>query len=163
MTERLRVIFDYSIFWRALFYPAGSGNDCISLIKDGKILHFMSKEILHEVTDVLTRRETFEKFPSVGIVEADALIQSVVSRSLVISNVPRAFRLPRDPKDEPYIDLAAATEADYLVTTDRDLLDLMTGIDLVSKQFRQRFRGLKVVEPKEFLQIISKSDMALRP
>lgn len=163
MTERLRVIFDCSIFWRALFYPAGLGNDCVRLIKDGKILHFMSKEILHEVNDVLTRRETFEKFPSVGIGEAEAFIQSVVSLSLVISNVPRTFRLPRDPKDEPYIDLAAVAEAEYLVTTDRDMLDLMTGIDLVSKQFRQRFRGLKVVDPKEFLKIISKADLALRP
>ncbi|MGH9949706.1 MAG: hypothetical protein ACRD6X_21265 [Pyrinomonadaceae bacterium] len=61
------------------------------------------------------------------------------------------------------MNLAIAVNADYLVTTDRDMLDLMTGIDLESKQFRQRFRGLKIVHPNEFLKLMSELELSLRP
>ena len=163
MEERPRVIYDCSVFWRALFSPLGVGRDCVRLVEDGVVLHFMSDEILTEIRDVLTRPETLEKFSAVTVYKADAFIVGIVERSTLIIGVPRAFKLPRDPKDEPYIDLAAAVDASFLVTTDSDMLDLMTGIDVESKQFRQRFRGLKVVEPKEFLRIIAEKDVALRP
>ena len=64
------------------------------------------------------------------------------------------FDYPRDPKDKKYINLAAFTKADYIVSLDSDLLDLMTDFTDEAKEFRQRFRLLKVMEPKELLQII---------
>ncbi len=60
----------------------------------------------------------------------------------------------RDPKDEKYINLAAAAGAAYIISRDTDLLDLMTGFDEESKNFRQKFRLLKVIEPLEFLKIV---------
>ncbi len=60
----------------------------------------------------------------------------------------------RDPKDEKYINLAAAAGAAYIISRDADLLDLMTGFDEESKNFRQKFRLLKVIEPLEFLKIV---------
>lgn len=50
--------------------------------------------------------------------------------------------------------MAVEAKADYIVSLDNDLLDLMTDFTDESKEFRQRFRPLKVVEPLEFLQII---------
>jgi predicted nucleic acid-binding protein len=61
---------------------------------------------------------------------------------------------PRDPKDEKYVNLAIVAEADYIVSRDHDLLDLMTDFADEAKEFRQRYRPLKVIEPTEFLQII---------
>ena len=60
-----------------------------------------------------------------------------------------------DPKDEPYINLAIAADADYIVSRDKDLLDLMTGHTKECKEFRRKFRSLKVIEPQEFLKIAS--------
>ncbi len=60
------------------------------------------------------------------------------------------------------IELAVECDADFIVSWDNDLLDLMTGIDLESKQFRQRFRGLKIVNPNEFLKAIDEINLALR-
>ncbi len=135
MNKRPRVIYDCSIFWRALFSPNGLGDRCIRLIENGTVLHFTSDEILSEIRDVLTRPETLTKFPSITAKEAETFIGSIVLRSTNIPKVPSAFKLPRDPKDEPYIDLAATVEADLLVTTDKDMLDLMSATDLESKQF----------------------------
>ena len=50
--------------------------------------------------------------------------------------------------------MAVEIDADFIVTWDKDLLDLMIGIDVESKEFRQKFRSLKIVEPIEFLKII---------
>ena len=75
----------------------------------------------------------------------------------MVRHVPRVFEYSRDPDDEPYLNLAIAARAAFLVSRDRDLLDLMTGHDAESKQFRQRFRFLKVIEPVGFLNEIEKA------
>ncbi len=74
----------------------------------------------------------------------------------IIRSVPKKFTLSRDADDEPYINLAIESEADYIVTRDNDLLDLMTGYDVESKEFRQRLRPLNIIEPIEFLKIVEK-------
>jgi len=58
---------------------------------------------------------------------------------------------PRDHDDEPYIDLAAAVNADYLVSRDHDLLSLATDHTIQAKEFRQRFPRLSVVDPVGFI------------
>lgn len=62
---------------------------------------------------------------------------------------PRVESLERDPKDEPYLNLAIATKAEYLVTRDRDLLDLMH-----DSSFQQRYPDLRILDPVEFLNEI---------
>ena len=61
---------------------------------------------------------------------------------------------PRDPADEPYIDLAVAAAADYLVTRDRDLLSLTNGHSTACKEFRRKTRPLRVLDPVQFLRVI---------
>ena len=56
--------------------------------------------------------------------------------------MPLVFAYPRDPKDEPYINLAIAADADYLTSRDNDLLDLMQDPD-----FTTRFPGIQVLDP----------------
>lgn len=52
----------------------------------------------------------------------------------------------RDPKDRPYMDLAVAAEANYLITRDKDLLSLMTSHTVAAKEFRQRHQNrLRIV------------------
>jgi putative PIN family toxin of toxin-antitoxin system len=59
---------------------------------------------------------------------------------VVPAEVPRTLTLPRDPKDEPYLNLALAVGAQYLVSRDKDLLDLMN-----DGSFRQRYPDLTIL------------------
>lgn len=161
--EKLRVVYDCNIFWRAFFYSKGLGGDCKKLIDNGTILHFISDEILAEVTDVLTRPDTLEKFPRSTIEDVHIFLREIVIRSVFVTSARSAFEVSRDSKDEPYINLAVAVGADFIVTTDNDLLDLMTGADLESKQFRQKFRPLKIVTPREFLNTVYSRELPLKP
>jgi hypothetical protein len=75
----------------------------------------------------------------------------VQTKAIALNEVPEAFPLERDPKDEPYLDLAIAAGADYLVSRDLDLLDLMKdGV------FQARYPNLTILDPTAFLQAIAR-------
>lgn len=66
------------------------------------------------------------------------------------------FEYQRDPDDEPYINLAIEAEADFIISRDSDLLDLMNWKQPNGRAFQRRFRSLKIVSPIEFLKIMEK-------
>ena len=68
-----------------------------------------------------------------------------------LREVPPSFAFRRDPKDAPYINLAVAAGAEFIVSRDNDLLDLISRYDDDSKEFRQRLRPLKVLTPEMLL------------
>ena len=72
----------------------------------------------------------------------------------MIKSVSPESKYSRDPKDEKYINLAVEATANYVVSRDKDLLDIMSDISIVGKEFRQKTRPLKIIEPVEFLQIL---------
>ena len=79
---------------------------------------------------------------------------------MIVPDVPNPFSLPRDPKDEPYINLAIEMKADYLVSRDHDLLDLMKWDKEEGREFQKRFRFLKIVTRESFLAAVEKGDEA---
>jgi putative PIN family toxin of toxin-antitoxin system len=84
-----------------------------------------------------------------------AFLERLTYKSTLVRRVPHALDYPRARQDEPYIDLAVAAKADYLISRDKDLLSLMTGHSLVCKHFRQLTRPLKVLDPVRFLEILA--------
>ncbi len=62
-------------------------------------------------------------------------------------NVPKTVSLERNHKDEPFLDLAVTSGATYLVTRDKDLLDLVSDADFTAK-----YPNLKIIGPVEFLR-----------
>jgi len=69
-----------------------------------------------------------------------------------IDDVPASYSLPRDPDDEPYLNLALAANADYLVTWDKDMLDLMQ-----DEGFRSQYPQLTILNPVALLQALTPS------
>jgi|SRR5436190_24299686 len=95
-------------------------------------------------------------FPGLTTFRVESLFRRLDKRAVMINEIPRIFEYPRDPNDEPYINLAIAARAKYLVSRDKDLLDLMTATDFESKQFRQRFRFLRIIDPVDVLHEIKR-------
>lgn len=147
-----RVVFDCMVFLQGAGRPAGPARACLQLVDDGAVMLCISAAILAEVRDVLTRPRVLQKFPTLSLEWVETFLRNVESKAVVLGNVPQAFRLERDPKDEPYLDLAIAAGATYLVSRDKDLLDLMN-----SDGFRQRFPDLTILDPVAFLRTITGS------
>jgi putative PIN family toxin of toxin-antitoxin system len=120
----------------------------------GLVQLFVSNEVLLEIEDVLNRPEVRACFPNLSDEIAGAFLKRFRNFSDFVSNVPRTFRYSRDEDDEFYINLVVEVSADFIVSRHKDLLDLMTGYTDDCKEFRQRFRTLKVIEPVDLLKEI---------
>jgi uncharacterized protein len=149
----IKAVFDCNVFWQIFFSTKGIGTKCWELVVNGKVELIVSSDVLDEIRDVLTRPEIQVRFTQTTE-KVDIFIEEILEYATFVSSVPKKFNYPRDPKDEPYINLAVTQEAHYIVSRDKDLLDLMTGYDDESKEFRQRFRPLKVVDTLTFVEIV---------
>ncbi len=152
--DKLPVVFDCMIFLQGLVKQKGVAVDCLELVENDRIELFVSEDILAEIADVLTRPKLQARFSLLTGERVGRLLEILNQKATLVKNVPKIFSYSRDPKDEKYVNLAFEAKADYIVSRDNDLLDLMTDFTDEAKEFRQRFRPLKVIEPMEFLQII---------
>ena len=73
----------------------------------------------------------------------DTCVTYVSDRSETPDHTPAPRR---DPKDEPYVNLAIERAARFIVSRDADLLDLME-----DEMFRKRYPGITVLDPVAFL------------
>jgi predicted nucleic acid-binding protein len=73
-------------------------------------------------------------------------LDHLVDKGHMVEDVPRVYQYKRDPDDEPFLDLAIATQASFIVSRDNDLLDLMKDDD-----FRKAYPDLAIVDPPSFL------------
>ena len=136
------VVVDCMVFVQAAANLKSPAARILDLLDEGRITLYVSKVILAEARYVLNRPDVVE---GVHISMLDATL---------IRQVPRRFVYPRDPKDESYINLAIEIKADYLVSRDDDLLDLMKWEKEEGREFQKRFRFLKILTPEEFLAIV---------
>lgn len=157
------VVFDCNVYVQAFLNPTGSAGKCFDLAREGGSILFVSEATIDEIRDVTSRQSIVSRLPGSSFEQVEAFVSEILFISQLVENVPAKFSFDRDPKDEIIIDLAIECNAEYLITWDKDLLDLMTGGDLESKQFRQKFRSLKIVTPRKFLDVVYSDEMPLKP
>lgn len=104
----------------------------------GTFAYLTSPPIIEELKEVLKRPHLREKMvadpqPLIDVVEADT---EQIAGELVLEGVCR------DPKDDIFIACAIEGAADYIVTGDKDLLDM------------GQYQGIKIVRPGEFVTLL---------
>ncbi len=154
MTDKPRVVFDCNVLLQAAAREKSIAAKCLNLAESGLVQICVSREVLAEAEDVLNRPEIRVHFSDLSDEIVGAFLKRLQNLSDLVRSVPKKFSYPRDEDDEPYIDLAVAAGADFIISRDRDLLDLMTGHTEECKEFRRRFRSLRVIEPAEFLKTV---------
>ena len=154
MTDKPRVVFDCNVLLQAAARERSVAAKCLNLAESGLIQLYVSREVLVEAEDVLNRPEVRAHFSELSDEIVGAFLKRLQKISVLVRSVPKKFSYPRDEDDEPYINLAVAAGVDFIISRDKDLLDLMTGHADDCKEFRQRFRPLRVIEPGEFLRRI---------
>ena len=143
MTDKPRVVFDCNVLLQAAAREKSIAAKCLNLAESGLIRLYLSREVLAEAEDVLNRPEVRAHFPELGDEIVGAFLKRLQKISVLVRSVPKKFSYPRDEDDEPYINLAVAAGADFIISRDKDLLDLMTSHADDCKEFRQRFRPLR--------------------
>lgn len=142
--------FGCMLFFRAAARPERVSS-IFRLVDDAVITLCMSPEILAEIRDVLNRPEHRVRFPALTSQAVDEFLARYLRTARWFAQVPTAYNLRRDPKDSKYVDLAVHTEAPYLITFDRDLLDLKDTATKEGTEFIHQFPKLRILDPVAFL------------
>ena len=142
-------VFDTNIFLQGILSEGGPADSCLRLVFDGSIYLVVTDAVLEEVEDVISRPSLVSKFSQLRTSRPRFMIEKIYSKAIVAENPTKIFSFQRDPTDEIFINLALANHADYLVSRDRDLLDLRD-----DSAFSSQFPDLKIVSPVGFLEIV---------
>jgi len=81
-----------------------------------------------------------------------AFVERLRKTAELVGRVPKRFTFTRDVNDEPYLNLAIEVQADYLISRDNDLLDLMKPGTADGDELHERFPSLKILDPVAFLK-----------
>jgi putative PIN family toxin of toxin-antitoxin system len=116
--KKIKVIFDTNVW---ISFLIGKRLSRIkSFISDGTIRIIICQQILQELK-IVTAREKFRVyFPQKDVDEFLDLLESIGE----MTEIQEKYFQCRDPKDNFLLDLIDFSRADYLVTGDKDLLEL---------------------------------------
>ena len=151
---KARVVFDCMVFLQGAARRESPAAACLLLAELAVVELCISAEILSEIRDVLTRPSIQQRFPALTDAMVDRFLTALGKHSVLISPVRRVFVYERDRKDEPYINLAIAAGASYLVSRDADILDLASGASRDGARLRSHAPELLILDPVSFLDVL---------
>jgi putative PIN family toxin of toxin-antitoxin system len=132
----IRLVLDTNIFVSALI--STRSNPALLLDEAGKkYLLFISKEILGEVEDVISREKfgfTREKI--------DTALEAILSFSEIIDPEIKVDVIKSDPDDNKILECAIACGASYIISGDAHLLKL------------KEYEDIKIINPKAALELL---------
>jgi putative PIN family toxin of toxin-antitoxin system len=133
----IRVVYDCNVILSGIGWN-GSARKCLKLVAERRVFLFVTDEILAEYEAVIPE-SLAEEVPEVNPHPKLAWIKS---KARLVGASPLGKRRSRDAKDDVYLAAALGASAEYVVTYDKDLLDL------------DRPFGIKITRPAEFLRRI---------
>ena len=151
-----RAVLDTVVFVQALISGRGHAAGCLQQLRAGRFVLLMSDATFDELRDVPLRPKFRAKYPFVTPDKVAAFVAEIESLAVRIARPAAVFSLPRDRKDEPFIDLAVAAQAQFIVTwNDRHLTYLMKQDTPEGKEFCMRFPQLRILSPADFMALIN--------
>lgn len=143
----IAAVFDATTLLQAATNRRGPAGACLALVDEGHVRLVTSDVALEEIREVLQRPAIRRAFPRLTDQSVQDFLEHIVEKAQKMEHVPAVYRLTRDPDDEPYVDLAIASKAGFLVSRDKDLLDLMK-----NEEFRNTYQSLSILDPVAFLR-----------
>lgn len=135
-----KVVIDANVIVSALF----GGTPRQAFLKAVRTCDiYISPEIAQELIGLLDELES--KLGEAGIRRLRSIIMRLKSYAAEV-HPPRKLNLSRDKKDNAYLDLCLAVRANYLLTGDKDLLEIPIG-----KLKSAGLNRLRIVTPDMFL------------
>jgi len=150
--ESPRVVFDCNVFVQAAANEESAAAKALDLLDEDAITLFVSDAVRDEIRDVLSRPYIRQLMPNITDERVDGIFRRLERKAVHIKNVPEEFRYERDPKDERDVNLAIVANARYLVSKDKDLLDLVNPSVKASEAFRTRYPMLRILKVPDFLK-----------
>jgi len=130
----MRVVIDTNVITSSLLNPIGVPGQILSLVLDERLEVCYDARILHEYREVCLR-PPFGQQPE----EVDALIDVIKSGGLGVVGAPWPHA-GLDADDLPFIEVAAASQAQFLITGN-------------TRHFPRKIGVTRVITPADFMRI----------
>ncbi len=124
----LRVVLDSNVLVSGLAYPEGFPGRIVGAWRKGNLDVVLSKYILDEMARVLPRLKRIV----LSAAEIRDLADSFLFLAEIVEPGGEAEETSRDDADQPVLGTLLASQADYLITGDKDLLALSGKYSMVS-------------------------------
>jgi uncharacterized protein len=133
----LKVVFDTNVLISSILIE-GSIAD-IALTKAENYYEILSSDKIYGKLIKILMLPKFDKY--VSLYRRRKFIESFENRATFIK-VEIVINVCRDPKDNMFLELASSGKANYIITGDKDLLEL------------NPFQGIQIISPKKFIEQI---------
>lgn len=137
-------VVDTNIFISGTIIKKGNAYQLISAWRNHRFTLITSPYIITEIINVLGHPKIHKSYP-ISANQIHRLQQNIIRHSIIIKTQIALTPTVRDPKDQSILSLALQSQADYLVTGDKDLLILKDHPDI---------SPLQIVTVKQFLDQI---------
>ena len=154
---RIGVFSDTGVYLRASINAANVSSSLLNKAASGEMQLYVSRDLLDEVQDVLTRPEIRAKNARLSHEALQALLREIEAQAILIDPLPSHFSYSRDPDDEHILNLAIEAGASYIASFDNDLLDLMRSNHEEAQDFRRRFPNITILTPGEIITQVNVS------
>lgn len=137
----IRAVLDTNTLVSAVINVTSSvSSEIYQSCKEKRFLLIISPSILAEVDNVLLR-DRLMKSHKRSIQELQEIIREMADVSFIVPGRIK-IEMVRDPDDDKIISAALEGQADYIVSRDKDLLDL------------EEYQGIKIITPEKFMVIL---------
>ncbi len=131
----IKILIDTNVYVSAIAF-GGTSRQVINAVISGRIVNYISNEILDELADVLNRPKfAYDK----NVIRS--IINEIEQISMLFNDYPEIDLVKQDSKDNHVLSCAIQAKVDYLVTGDSDLLTL------------KPHGNLRILSPSEFLAV----------
>ena len=140
----MRIVLDTNVLVSAFISKLGHSAkilDLVSMFEEIQLI--LSAPILIEFKDVLSREEVKPRF-NYSSHDIESFAQAIKDISAIVKVKSNFKVIEEDPKDDIVLNTAYDGKAEYIVSGDRHLQDL------------KRFKGIKIVSPKQMMKITTR-------
>ena len=137
----MRIAVDTNVFISTIIKPENKVGMIIVRMRNGEYTLLYSLEVLEEILEVVTRDKIWKRY-RLTEETLNTFVNSIITYGERVQ-VLTVLNVCRDPDDNMLLALALDGKADYIVSGDRDLLDLSS------------FQDIPIIKPAEFLSMFT--------
>ena len=136
----MRAVLDTVVFVRALINPKGRWGRLLFDLSDRYVI-VLSPDIIAEIVSVLYRPELRKRFPQLADPPQVDRVLRLFEQADVVEPA-EDVSVCRDPNDDKFFACALTGRAEYIVTEDKDILDVGA------------YRDVRSITAKEFIALL---------
>lgn len=140
----MKAVLDTNVLVSAALVPGGNPHRIMETSKLGRFELVTSEALLEELESVLARRRIARRLGWSDAARSQFL-EGIQESSTIVLPQKEITRMTVDPEDNRVLEAADEGQADYIVTGDRDLLQIV------------EHEGVRIVTPAEFLAILAEA------